>query len=130
MADTVQVTTVYESPKWLILNATNYSDGTGEANVVKADISAHTGPDGTTATSFAVHEIMYAVKGGSVLLEFDATTDDEIHLCSGNGFISYDSVGGLQDPQSTGATGDILFTTNDFAAGSTYNITLKLRKKD
>ena len=130
MADTVQVTTAYESPKWLIINATNYSDGTGESDVVKADISAHTGPDGSTAESFAVYEIVYAVKGGSVLIEFDATTDDEIHLCSGNGYISYEEVGGLQDPQSTGTTGDILFTTNDFVAGSTYNITLKLKKKD
>ena len=130
MADTVQVTTVYESPKWLIVNATNYSDGTGESNVVKVDMSTFTGPDGSAVGSFAVYEIVYAVKGGSVLLEFDATTDDEIHLLSGNGYISYESVGGMQDPQTTGTPGDILFTTNNFAAGSTYNITLKLKKKD
>lgn len=131
MADAVQSTTVYESPKTLVVVLTNESDGTGESGVVKVDKSTLTGPNGAVPSRLKIMEMSWVVTGFNyVTLDWDADTDDEIDVLSGTGYVSYEHIGGLVDPQSTGATGDILLTTDGGADGSTYSIKLVIQKKD
>jgi hypothetical protein len=131
MADTVDTITMFNGTRKLTLRLFNDSDGTGESAVKKVDASTYTGPDGTAPACFVVEEIEWNVNSlGSVTLLFDATTDDELDILSGSGYKDYRKAGGLKDPQSTGTTGDILLTTNDFVAGDSYDITLYLRLKD
>jgi hypothetical protein len=133
MADTVDSKVIFNGSKLYAIRLTNVSDSTGESAVVKVDVSAlSAGPDRVNApTKVKVREILYNIQGfSSVRLLWDATTDDEIAvLPAGNGYLDYTSVGGLVDPRSTGAVGDILLTTAGAAAGATYDITLILEKK-
>lgn len=129
MADTVDVITTEDGLRNHVVRLTNVSDGTGESDVVKVDASTLTGPDGINAPdSFAVVYASWAIQGfTSVRIEFDATTDDEGLVLTGVGERFFDPP--LQDPKSTGYTGDILLTTAGNASGATYDIVLHLKKK-
>ena len=132
MADTVDSKVIFAGTRRRVVRLTNVSDATGESAVVKVDVSALTGPDGTAPTYTVVEEIQYAIQGfTSVRLFWDATTDDEIAvLPAGSGYLSYVDAGGMVDPKSSGTTGDIVLTTAGAVAGATYDITLVIRLKD
>lgn len=133
MADVVDVTTQYDSPRRLVVVLTNESDGTGETAVIKVDKSAFTGPDGTEPGRLMVEEIEYDVGGMRVLLEWEHTAPDEIAVLNGAGFIDFTKGGkfhGKVDPASAGGAGDIILTTVGHTAGDGYTITMVLRKKD
>lgn len=130
MADTVDSLVVFSGSKRRVVRFFNTSDGTGESAVVKVDKSALTGPDGTEPTKLVVERIEYDISGMTVRLHWDHTTDDEIAVISGAGYLDWREAGGLVDPATAGDTGDILFTTNGHTLGDTYNITLWLRLKD
>ena len=104
------------------------SDGTGESNVIKVDISTLLNTSGQTVTYTAVEEIEWDVQGfSSVKLSWDHTTDDVMKLLSGRGAVSYKHLGYLFDPRSTGGTGDILLTSTGAVVGATYDITLVIQ---
>ena len=125
MADTVDSLVLQSKGKHHIVRLTNVSDGTGESDVVKVDVSTLTNSNGVTVTRTRVKEIFWNIQGfTSVRLEWDATTDDEIAVLSGSGYLDLHSVGGMLDPQSTGFTGDILLTTAGAINGATYTILL------
>lgn len=130
MADAVNTNTLFDDNRRKILQFSNICDGTGESDVKKVDISADSGgPDGSVPSKYSIQEVQYDIQGfTSVLIEFDATTDDTALVLSGNGYKDFTSVGGLHDPQSTGATGDIFLTTAGNAAGDAYDIVLHLKK--
>lgn len=129
MADAVQINTLFNSPRRKIIQLINLSDGTGESAVVKADISADTGPSGAAPSKYSIQEAEFDIQGfTSVAINFDATTDDEGLLLTGNGYKDFTGFGGLHDPQSTGATGDIVLTTTGAASGASYDIILVLKK--
>lgn len=132
MADTVNSNVIFAGTRRRVVQLTNISDGTGESDVVKVDVSTLTGPDGSAPTSVTIEEVTWSIQGfTSVRLEFDATTDDEaMVLGAGNGYASFVNMGGLKDPKSTGTTGDLLLTTAGAVSGATYDITLVLRLKD
>ena len=130
MTDAVDTLVVFASPRRRVYRFTNISDGTGESGVVKIDKSAITGPDGTEPSKIVVEKIEYDISGMTVRLYWDHTTDDEIAVISGAGYMDWTSVGGLVDPGSAGDTGDVLLTTNAHTAGDTYTITLYVRLKD
>lgn len=131
MADTVDVNVVFQGTRRYAIRLTNISDGTGESNEVKLDISTLIGPRGREVTYTIIEEIEWNVQGFTyVLLEWDHTVDDEIDVLSGAGYKTYIAQGGLKDPQSSGGTGDILLTTGTGAAGSTYDIYIVLRLED
>lgn len=128
MADTVNTNVLLSGARKYIIHLTNVSDATGESAVVKADISTLTMLGGVVPTSFAVEKIQWNIQGfTSVRLFFDATTDDELAILSGEGFKVFDPP--LKDPKSSGFTGDILLTTAGAAAGATYDIILTLIKQ-
>lgn len=128
MADAVATNVVYQGHLRYAIQMTCISDGTGESDVVKVDISTLTNTSGQTVTYTAIEEIEWDVQGfSSVELEWDHTTDDVAKLMSGRGSVSYRHLGYLFDPRTTGGTGDILLTSNGAAAGATYDITLVLQ---
>ena len=131
MADTVDTLNVFTGGNRIVRRFTNISDATGESAVIKVDISTLTGPNGNAPSKLVVEEIQSDVQGfASVRLFWDATTDDEIAMLgTGKDYRNYKNVGGLVDPASSGATGDILLTTNGAVSGATYDITLVLRLK-
>lgn len=131
MADAVTTEYIYSGHKRKTIHLTNISDGTGESDVVKVDVSALTYNIGRAVTHMKVNAIDYNIQGFTyVALEFDATTDDEIAvLPAGSGRIDWYAFGGKTDPQSSGTTGDILLTTGGATAGATYDITIEMEAK-
>ena len=69
MADAVTDTTVEDGPKKAIIYCTNTSDGSGEAAVVKVDVSALSAlQDGTACTGVRIQKITFSNVGMSVKL--------------------------------------------------------------
>lgn len=130
MADTVNTQVLRNGPNEYCAVFTNICDGTGESAVIKIDISTLVGPFAIAPTYVVVEEVVWSIQGfTSVRLFFDHTTDDEIAMLAGNGYLNLRNVGGLSDPKTTGGTGDILFTTAGNTAGSTYTVTIAVRLK-
>lgn len=131
MADAVTTEYIYSGHKRKTIHLTNISDGTGESDVVKVDVSALTYNIGQSVTHMKVNAIDYNIQGFTyVALEFDATTDDEIAvLPAGSGRLDWYAFGGKTDPQTTGSTGDILLTTGGPTSGATYDITIEMEAK-
>jgi len=131
LADTVDTLVLRNSDTYYSARFTNYSDaGAGESAVAKIDVSTLTGPDGATTGWVNILEAHWSVKGGAVKVFFDASTDDEALVLSGDGYLDMTAMGGMKNPKSSGYTGDVLFTTSaDWAANSSYNITLVCKKK-
>ena len=131
MADTVDVKVLRSNTNRYVQHLTNESDGTGESAVVKLDISTLSLPDGTTPVTASVESIEYSVSGFNyVVLEWDATTNDEIAVLTGSGYIDWLDVGGAHDPQSTGSTGDVVLTTDGAIDGASYDITIRYKLKN
>jgi hypothetical protein len=140
MADAVSSIVVADTTTHHIIHLTNISDGAGEAAVIKVDKSAiAVAADGAEANSLDIEQVRWAIQGfTSVRLLWDHTTDDVAMVLAGSGYEDFrldaDSRGSmttipaLNDPRSTGGTGDILLTTAGAASGATYDITLFLRK--
>ncbi len=136
MADAVAVRVVGESSTHYIVHCTNISDGTGEAAAIKADKSALVASDGAEPAALEIDKIKWNCDGMAVKVFWDHSTDDLALALSGNGELDFNEApsspgcpkGVLKDPRSSGATGDILFTTVGHTSGDTYNITMWLRK--
>ena len=76
MADAVTATTVQDGPRNAIIYCTNTSDGTGEAAVVKVDVSALSSlQDGTSCTGVRIEKITFTNVGMGVKVLWDASTD-------------------------------------------------------
>lgn len=130
MADTVDTQVLFAGKKIYAARYTNASDGTGESAVVKFDISTLTGPNGVAPTKASILEVQWQIQGfSSVKLLWDAATDDEAMILSGNGYRDFYDVGGLVDPRSTTPVGDLLFTTVGASATATYDIMIVYRLK-
>lgn len=140
MADAVTTNVIVENDTHYVVHLTNISDGTGESAVVKVDKSAiAVARDGAEAGSLDIEQVRWNIQGmTSVRLLWDHTTDDLALVLSGSGYddfrgqdggvMNLAKTGGLKDPRSAGATGDILLTTNGAVSGGSYDITLWLRK--
>ena len=61
MADTVTSQTIQDGQRKAVLKFTNVSDGTGEANVVKVDVSAlQANANGDACTGVTIQRIYWA----------------------------------------------------------------------
>lgn len=126
MADTVTSQTLVDGPRNAVMHFTGISDGTGETAVLKVDVSALSG----APSKVRIDRVVYMTVGMGVRILWDATTpvpaltlpaDKTDHL-------DFKKVGGLQNPQATGWTGDIKFTTTGATAGDAYSVTLHMVK--
>jgi hypothetical protein len=129
MADAVTTQILHESPSDLVVKFTNISDGTGEADVNKVDVSALT----PAASRVILDEIIFATDGMAVRIEWDATTDVPAFLvpANQNGRLNFCNMGmasGIPNDAGSGITGDVFFTTVGHTSGDTYVIILVFRK--
>lgn len=125
MADAVSSQTILDGAKNAVIKLTNLSDGTGEAAVLKVDVSTLSGAPG----GVNIKRITYDVSGMVVTLLWDATTDVRIvDLGSNTGVLDFSEFGGLPNNGGAGVTGDILLTTTGHTAGDSYSIILELTK--
>ncbi|MCD6162614.1 MAG: hypothetical protein J7K40_09410 [candidate division Zixibacteria bacterium] len=144
MADTVTSQWLYP-PNWdetppssggvkrIIKRFTCVSDGTGESNALKIDISELRTTLGRPAVRTVIEKIIYAQTGfANVRLTWDRNPAVTICLLlHRNGIMDFKPGGGLVDPGEEGdETGDILLTSTGADSGDAYDITITLRLKD
>ena len=132
MADAVATQTIQDGERNAVLRFTNVSDGTGESNVVKVDVSALAkNARGQSCTEVHIQRIYWATVGMSVKLDFDASTNVlAIGLpADSTGDEYYASYSAIPNNAGSGKTGDILFSTTGHSSGDTYMIILELLKR-
>lgn len=129
MANTVQIQTIQDGPKYAVIKAYIASDGaSGElTDQVIFDASTFAG----TPTDSTIVKMWATTTGCSFNLEWDATTDVPA-LSFPADFAEefcYEKFGGLPNNAGTGKTGDILLNTAGFtAAGDQATIVLVIKK--
>lgn len=135
MADIVSSQILENGPRNLVMMFTGVSDGTGELNVIKVDATSATyantvqGQAVVPGIHLKIIECNYDVDGERVQLEWGATVPVPAIVMGGFGTFCYRKSGGLYSPVGlSGATGQILLTTINAAAGATYSIRLWMRK--
>ncbi len=127
MVDAVTTQILNDGMKNAVIKFTNVSDGTGEAAVVKVDVSALSGnPD-----EVRIDKIWYSTDGMAVQILWDATADEVAWLIPANQSDTIDfgnfcpgGFGGINNNAGAGKTGDISFTTVGHTSGDTYSIIL------
>lgn len=126
MSDLVTSQTNFEGSKRLVKTFTSISDGTGEDDVAKIDISALVKPDGIAPTKVIIRQIWYNVSGMILKIGFNHTSVDYVVALQGHGHFNYKEFGGLIDPASSGGTGDVVFKTVAHSASDSYTVTLDI----
>jgi hypothetical protein len=133
MVDTVNSQTLLDGERLVIQKFTNSSDGTGESNVVKVNVSA-LAPNsfGQACTGVKINKIWSSTHGMEVRINWEATApilawaipaETTYNMCFGEHF------GGLtNNAAATGNTGNITFSTADASAGDFYTIVLECIK--
>lgn len=130
MADTVTSQTLTDtSGVKTVIKFTNSSDGTGESLVNKFDASAltHLSEDGTKVISKINWSINTADSKSGVEVIWDGATNATACLLSGQGYWDLNTDGNGITNNATTPTGDILFSTKNFANGDNYTIILEVR---
>lgn len=128
MADTV-TSAIRQTRTHYVVHLTGISDATGETNVLKVDKSAITDLNGAEPPLLRIDSVMWCMQGYSrIKLSTDHSTDDTVIVLDGHGYFDWSEDGGLFDPNSAGGTGDLLLTSTGGASGSSYDITIRIRK--
>ena len=130
MADAVATQILFQGDKQVIMKFTNASDGTGETNVTKVDVSTLTPYQQRACTGVQIDRIYGLTHGMEVRLLWGATTNVTILTFPQNTAqtMDFNDFGGLENNAGTGKTGNILFTTLDASSGDAYTIILVMRK--
>lgn len=130
MADSVSSTVIRNKYGRYAVKIQNESDGTGETDVVKVDVSTLTSNINYPAEYTIIEKIEYSVWGMNyVVLKWDSAVDVTIAVLNGQGILDFRPEGGLLDPKTSGYRGDILLTTDGAVPGSGYEITIWLKLK-
>lgn len=125
MADAVTSQILVDGERNVVMKFTNISDGTGEAAVLKVDVSTLAG----APASVKITRIDYDISGMAVNVLWDATADvSAIVLSNGQFSLDFEDFGGLINNAGAGVTGDILFSTIGHTLGDTYSIVLCMKK--
>lgn len=130
MADAVNSQTLFDGLSQAVMKFNNVSDGTGEAAVLKVDVSALAANNvGKECTGVSIRKITAMISGMSVNVLWDATTDvSAVVLAPGMYTLNFDDTAILGNNAGAGKTGDIMFTTVGAAANDTYSIILEMIK--
>ena len=126
MADSVSSQTLHDGPKNVVMAFRSISDGTGEAAVLKVDVSTLSG----APSRVRIKRIVYGTAGMGVDILWDATTDVLAwHLPTDTtDTLDFTEIGGLQNNAGSGITGDIMFTTIGHTAVDRYSVLLEMIK--
>ena len=130
MADTVTSQTLTDtSGVKTVIKFTNSSDGTGESLVNKFDASELTfmTEDGERTLSKINWSINTADSKSGVEVIWDGATNSTACFLSGQGYWDLNTDGNGITNNATTPTGDILFSTKNFANGDNYTIILEVR---
>lgn len=131
MADVVASNVIFFGPnsRKLIIQLTCRSDGTGETDVTKVDLSDFLLENGLPATSCDLMEAEWDVQGfSSVELIWETGPDVTMKILSGRGYVNYSPFSYLRNPAAGEATtNNVLLTSYGAADGATYDITLVLK---
>jgi hypothetical protein len=127
MADAVTSQTLIDGERNLVMKFTNISDGTGEAAVLKVDVSTMLG----APTTVRITRIHYATFGMAARLLWDATTDVVAWTIAADqeGCHDFSAFGGISNNAGSGITGDIMLTTIGHSAGDSYSIIVEMQKQ-
>jgi hypothetical protein len=133
MADAVTTTTVIDGARNAVIYCTNTSDGTGEAAVVKVDVSTLSSlQNGTACTGVKLEKVVFSTAGMAVKLLWDATTDViAVELPADySDTLDYSDLSGLPNvAAASGKTGDIVLTTIGHTSADTYSVVLYCLKE-
>lgn len=132
MADTVSTITILNGPTRLDMKFLNKSDGTGESAVTKVTMSSYTNasiPPGTLS-NVNIETIKYDIQGMKVQIIADGTSPIVLATLGGFGTLDYTTSGGLCTKNAGSGGGNIKFTTIGAVSGSTYDIELKMKKRN
>ena len=133
MVDNVKTNVLFSGGRRYAVHLEGISDGSGETNVIKVDLSGLHQFTGATPCSLALMDISFNIEGFTYVVLYwqrDASNIEMVTL-KGRGSISYASYGGLQDPNRDGTgTGNILLSSVGAASGTTYQIDLEFKLKD
>lgn len=130
MADAVTTQTLIDGTHRAVFKFTNISDGTGEAAVVKIDVSALNSFQGEPCTGVSIQKIDVVTVGMGLDLLWDATTDVLAMSFGADDFVTLDfsRFGGITNNAGTGKTGDLAFTTVGAASGDRYTVVIEVLK--
>ena len=130
MADAVTSQTIQDGDRIAVMKFANFSDGTGETNIKKVDVSALQAESGTgkTCTGVTIQQMWYDCSGMTVDILWAADTNLICWTLSGYGFYDFRQAGPLTNNAGTGKDGDIDFTTTGHSSGDRYTVMLALRK--
>lgn len=135
MADTVSTLTLLNGPTRLNQKYLNKSDATGETAVTKVTLSNYTvtgspaGNPSVVPTSMLIEKIEYDIQGMKVQIIAAGTTPIVLATLGGFGNLDYRQTSGLNSANTGTGAGNIQFTTIGATSGSTYDITLYMRKQ-
>jgi len=133
MADAVTSQTILDNGgRDLVMKFTNISDGTGESNVAKIDVSALTSSaiTGQSCNRVVLQRIWFSNVGMGWKLYWNA--DSNMFICQApkdwtdtwDFTDSSQTLPGISNNAGTGVDGDLLLTTNDHTSGDTYSIVI------
>jgi hypothetical protein len=130
MPDAVATQILVDDARRAVFKFTNISDGTGEAAVLKVDVSTLSTYQGRPCTGVSIQRMDAITAGMGINMLWDATTDVVILTVGEADFVTFDfsRFGGLTDNSGAGRTGDILFTTVGAAAGDRYTVVMEVLK--
>ena len=130
MADTVSSLTLVDTSGVKFTGKfTNFSDGTGETLVRKVDASALTfmTEDGNRKIAKINWSVNTANPKSGVEIIWDGATNATAVFLSGQGYWDLRTDGNEITNNATTPTGDVLFSTKNFANGDNYTIIIEFR---
>jgi len=133
MADAVTSQTILDNGgRDLVMKFTNISDGTGESNVAKIDVSALTSSaiTGQSCNRVVIQRLWFSNVGMGWKLYWNA--DSNMFICQApkdwtdtwDFTDSSQTLPGISNNAGTGVDGDLLLTTNDHTSGDTDSIVI------
>ena len=132
MADAVTSQTIEDGPRNCVMKFTNISDGTGESDVAKVDVSALSADPmtGSACTSVTITSIVFSTIGMGVKITLDADTDQYFMNLPADwtDTLDFTSFAGIPNNAGTGKTGDVFFTTTGHSSGDTYFVVMTMVK--
>lgn len=117
---------LYDGYRNLIMQLTGVSDGSGDETLAtKVDVTTLSPP----CKNVKILDYQYEVSGGLLQMYWDADNPVMFEALAGMGERDFDDIRGMTNGGGPTATGNILFSTQGFDSGSSYSVTLTMKKK-
>jgi hypothetical protein len=128
MADVVTVQTLRDDRNNYVVKMTNISDGTGETNIKKVDITSLVGYQ--AGARLSLRRVDWSLDAGTVELKWEGAntaSHKTIVTCSGANELDILDAAAIPN-NATGATGSVLLSTRGFTSSSHYTLIAQFRK--